>query len=218
MSDMSTGDEVCPHFLAHNKAITSVCVFAGHKGNILSKAIDPFLVTGSEDHSARIWSMVDCTCLRTLNRHIFDVTSVAVFLPLPSGENSKATNPQRGVAHRQALLSSEGEADNTPHPYIGLIDPIIVTGGMDDTIRLWQYSSGQMVDALVDTKCHITCLAYFTVPASDDAVVVGPVLAAGDGNGDIWLWTGRAPYQLISCLKGHVDEVRSLSAYAAEGT
>jgi WD40 repeat protein len=206
---------VCPHFVAHSKAITSVCVYSGHKGNILSKAIDPFLVTGSEDHSARIWSMVNCTCLRTLNRHIFDVTAVAVFLPLATRDNDP--RKQRALTQRQVLATTETAVDDAAHQYVGPVDPIIVTGGMDDTIRMWQYSTGLVVDALTDIKCHITCLAYFTIPASDDAVVSGTVLAAGDGNGTIWLWSGRCPYQQVACLKGHVDEVRSLSSYSAEG-
>jgi WD40 repeat protein len=224
LCNLATGAEVCPPFLAHNKAVTSVCVFPGHPGNILSKAIDPFIVTGSEDHSARLWSMVDCVCLRTLNRHIFDVTSVFVYVPpLPprdSTETRKSRNgPLRKSYNTGASPSAGHGSGGAPDASltVAAIDPIIITGGMDDTVRLWQYSTGEIIDVLTDAKCHITCLTYFNMPASENAKYSGPLVAAGDGNGVLWLWALRAPYELLVSLPGHADEVRSVHAFAADG-
>lgn len=215
-SSLAHGQQVCPMFLAHNKAITSVCVYAGHDGNAVSKPIDPFIVTGSEDHSARIWSMVDCTCLRTLHRHIFDVTSVSVYLPpLPPRDRAERLK-FRSTPTKNARHHSSSVPDGESQP-VAVIDPIIITGGMDDTVRLWQYSTGEVVELLTDAKCHISCLAYFNVPPSENAKYFGPLVAAGDGNGTVWVWALRAPYELLACLSGHTDEVRSVHAHAAEG-
>ena len=214
VSSILTGEEVVPAFPAHDAVITSLCTCSGARSTIHNKAVDPFLVSGSEDNTAIVWSMVDFTKLRVLEGHVFDVTSIAVHMPRPvmrgwepgrlGNPASRLVTPREGVSNRNHLQAQD-------------LDPIIITGSMDQTVRFWKYSSGEELCQRDDADSHITCVTCVTIDEDERAKHKGSIAMAGDGYGIIWVWSLTAPYNLIYSLEGHSDEVRSVYAYKVEG-
>eukprot|EP01032_Pedospumella_encystans_P018261 gene18261-20794_t len=214
ISNIFDGSELYPSFMGHAKAVTSLCVCRGATATSQHTMIVPFFVSGSEDNTAKVWSLADFTCLRTLERHIFDITSVAVFMPKIQAQAVESRRERFHHIAGNALAPLPPIAsENKPIS----LDPLIVTGGMDDTLHVWSYTSGELIESLHDADAHISSLTCIHLERTTSTKYAGPVVIAGDGNGVIWVWSLRAPFELLCTLKGHTDEVRSVYVYDAEG-
>eukprot|EP01032_Pedospumella_encystans_P017121 gene17121-19520_t len=215
VSSMEDGHEVIPPFEAHSSAVTSLAVCAGARATAFHKALDPFLVSGSEDNTAILWSLLDFTKLRVFEGHIFDVTCVSIYVPKPAPNEQTFKAMSRSLASARVTPREGAFTDGLPADT--LLDPIIMTGGMDSVVRLWQYSSNDCVEVLTAADSHITCLTCINILESDNTKHVGPVMVAGDGAGMIYIWSLVAPFKQLYTLRGHADEVRSVYAFDAEG-
>jgi WD40 repeat protein len=208
------GSQITTPIPAHKAVITSLAVFSGTRlistGRV--KGIDPFLVSGSEDNSAKVWSLVDFTCIYTLEGHAFDVTTVAVYMPAVDWDSM-----QKGVLSRPGSREGSRGGSFSMASVSGKYDPVIVTGSIDETVRLWSFATGELLKELNDAHCHITCVAAITIPQHPSNFFNGPVVLAGDGNGNIHVWSLHPPYALLKTVKAHVDEVRSVFVYDSEG-
>ncbi|HEY9628209.1 MAG TPA: hypothetical protein V6C84_12990 [Coleofasciculaceae cyanobacterium] len=143
----------------------------GHTGRIYGMAFltDDRLITGSEDHTIRLWDVATGQCLRIFEGHSRYVFSVAV--------SPVALNPS-GI-EKQALIAS---------------------GSDDQTIRLWNASTGECLSILKGQRGWIQAIAF-----SPD----GSLLASGSTDQTVKIWqvsTGDC----LRTLEGH-KEVRSVS-------
>jgi WD40 repeat protein len=229
------GKEVVPAFRAHDKAVTSLFACPGARRTLFRKSLDPFLVTASEDNTVKLWSMADFSLLRVLEGHEFDVTSVCVYMPKPPTKQwdaspaARGSNPtSRQQTPRLGSVKAGGGGEPSPSGVdaplteagfeLADCDPIVVSGGMDQTVRLWRYSSGECLKTQSDADSHITCVTCLDIEQGGGHTKhVGPVVCAGDGYGIVWVWSLALPYSLLYKLQGHTDEVRSVFAYDAEG-
>jgi WD40 repeat protein len=79
---------------------------------------------------------------------------------------------------------------------------MIASGSDDQTVRLWDTSTGaQIGDALVGHSRFVTCLVF-----SPD----GRMIASGDGDGTVRLWDESTGAQIGDALTGHSRSVNCL--------
>ena len=119
-----------------------ITTLSGHASDIISVAISPDgskIVTGSCDHTAKIWNMSDGSLVRTLSGHADVITSVAIS---PDGskvvtgsydKTAKIWNMSDGSlittlsGHKSGIISVAISPDGSK----------VVTGSSDNTARIW---------------------------------------------------------------------------------
>ena len=240
ISDFQTGEAVCPVIQAHPSPITSLCVFPG-RGPVDGLSLDdigiaPFLVSGSEDNCAKVWQLTDNSCHYVLEGlHDLDVTAVAVFLPRPAPKltrkdmmktpktwgGSPGSPLARASSARPSAAVPGGFAAFGAMSSIGAVpsnrSPLIITGSEDTSVSIWSYLTGELIETLNDSPAIITAVAVIEPQPSKPGVATEPIVAAGNVDGAIFVWSLRAPYKLLHVFTGHTDEVTMLDAFDAEG-
>ena len=109
-----------------------------HTRSVLSVAFSPdgkTIASGSGDHTIRLWDVSTGKNIRTRTGHADSVYSVAFS---PDGKNIRTITRHRGPVYSVAF-SPDG---NT-----------IATGSADDTIRLWEVSTGGHIRTLTGHTC-----------------------------------------------------------------
>jgi WD40 repeat protein len=114
--NLYTGEAVGERLLGHTDAITSVAVYSGgHFRNDNSvEPIAPFIVSASEDNDIRIWSLENRVCLAIIQDHDCDVTSLAIYCPLPGESSPSQTLPvQEEMMPSQSRIQTLLEVNST---------------------------------------------------------------------------------------------------------
>jgi WD40 repeat protein len=189
-----------------------------HKRSIFSTAVFPtsaafspdgkFIVTGSEDRTARIWDASTGQPLRTLEGHESDITSAAFspdgrFIVTGSGDNTAriwdATTgePLRTLqGHEEAVLYAAFSPDGK----------FIVTGSVDSTAWIWDATTGQTLHTLQGHERLVTSAAF-----SPDGKWI--VTGSHDNTARIW---DASTGQPLRTLQGHESGVTS-AAFSPDG-
>ena len=191
-------------------------IFAGHTGAVRSVAFSPDgtrVLTGSSDHTARLWESSTGRLLSILEGHMGDVNS-AVFSP-------DGTRVLTGSNDHTARLweSSTGRLLSTLKGHTNWVRSVafspdgtrVLTGSDDHTARLWESSTGRLLSILEGHKDPVSSVAISPAISPD-----GTRVLTGDWDGTARLWessTGRR----LSTLKGHTNWVRSV-AFSPDGT
>jgi WD40 repeat protein/transcriptional regulator with XRE-family HTH domain len=105
--------------------------FRGHQGAVTSICFSPDqqrLISGSFDQTIKIWDIPTGECLKTLRGHVGGILSL---LSLP------------------ACLLRKTELQPTAPASIGDRDTLIISSGMDGTIKLWHLETGSCIRSLI---------------------------------------------------------------------
>ncbi|NEO89455.1 MAG: protein kinase [Moorea sp. SIO3G5] len=177
----------------------------GHSNSVRSIAVSPdsnYLVSGSNDHTVKIWNLPKGELVRTLNGHDGNVYSVAI---TPDGENIasggddntiKIWNLKRGQLKKN-LTGHQGFISSVA---ISSDGKTLVSGSYDQTIKVWNLHTGKLKQTLTGETNWVS-----SVVISPD----GKTLVSGNGGNTIRIWdldTGN----LKKTLTGHKDSVVSL--------
>jgi WD40 repeat protein len=219
--NLFTGDQVGPILEGHTGVVTCLYVYSGCRpqylpGKTSREAILPFLMTGSEDNTMKLWSIAEGRCLFTCVGHAFDVTAVCAYVAEPYKHRGRQSHGDTAILAQgqSARLSADGSLTNRSVLSRAHIDelgpPVLLTGSLDNTVRLWSHSTGELIAELRDSPASVTSLATLDLP-------FGPVVAGGGGNGAVRIWSLQEPYLLLHTLVGHTDEVQAVQMYNAEG-
>ncbi|NJP08684.1 MAG: WD40 repeat domain-containing protein [Leptolyngbyaceae cyanobacterium RU_5_1] len=171
----SGGDD---HLLKIWDAQTGECLktLAGHTSNVRSLAFSADgqqLVSASEDRTLKLWDVASGACLKTLQGHTGHVRSVA-FAP-----------------------AIDFSRDSDGQPATRAAGELIVSGGADQTVKLWHSRTGQCLKTLRGYTSSILSVAF-----SPD----GQTLASSSADHTVKLWDVTT-HQYLRTLQGHTNQV-----------
>ncbi|MBF0631026.1 MAG: pentapeptide repeat-containing protein [Magnetococcales bacterium] len=189
----------------------SPCLQSGHGDGIRAVAFSPdgnTLLSGSNDHTLKLWDPHSRQCIQTLKGHEGSVRAVA-FSPdgntILSGSldhTLKLWDPHSGQCI-QTLKGHEGSVNAIAFSPDG---NTLLSESHDHTLKLWDTRSGQCIQTFKGHKKSVHAVAF-----SPD----GKSLLSGSNDHTLKLWDPRSG-QCIQTFKGHKNSVRAV-AFSPDG-
>lgn len=181
--------------------------FECHGSHVITcMEIDPagrFIITGSDDGTARMWNARDGTEVRTFAGHLGGVWALKVDWK----RGLLVTGSTDRTLIIWSLWSGERKLDLLGHTStvrcVELADGgrIVVSGSRDGSLRIWDISSGACLHVLLGHAASVRCLGLFR----DDCVISGSY----DNTCRIWnIRTGAC----LATLTGHTNKVYAVTA------
>lgn len=178
----------------------------GHTGIVTVLSITPDgkrCVSGSEDHTIRVWEIGSGQCLRILEGHAKGITSLSI---TPDSERC-VSGDGNGVLRiwdiksGQFLRTMEGHTKGITSSSISDDGKRCVSGSWDKTLRVWDLESGQCLSTLEGHTEGITSLSI------DPG---GKRCVSGDYDCTLRVWDLESG-QCLRILEGHAGVVFHLS-------
>jgi WD40 repeat protein len=185
---------------------TGPILLEGHKQGVNSVAFSPDstqIISGSDDHTIRVWDAVSGAHLHTMNGHKSRVSSVA-FSPdgsqIISGSGDHTVRVWDAVSGKH-MHTINGHTSRVSSVAFSPDGSQIVSGSGDHTVRVWDAVSGKRKHTLSAHTGSITSVAF-----SPD----GSHIISGSHDCNIRIWnaiSGEHKY----VLAGHTDSIRSVA-------
>ena len=164
-----------------------------HTKGVFAVAISPdnkILASGSWDETIKLWQIDTGALLNTLNGHTGSVRSLAITpegQTLVSGSFDKTIklwNLETGalintLSKDIGAVSALAQQGAVAHIALSPNAEIIVSGGDDGVIQLWQLETGEPISVLTG---NLSCICSLTISPDNQ------ILAAGSINGAITFW------------------------------
>jgi WD40 repeat protein len=164
----------------------------GHTDAVHSVAFSPdgqFLASGSYDHQVRLWRVDNC------------LDQIEGSAP---GDVNGCGNLLRVLEHDWAVEAVAFGPDGM----------ILASGGWEETIRLWEVGTGNLLLTLEEHGGSVRSLAFRPKQPGDDTNRT--ILAAGLSDGSVWLWDVDDGGTTLETLTGHYGHVNSV-AFSPDG-
>jgi WD40 repeat protein len=180
--------------------------FKGHTKYVSSVAISPdgqTLVSGSDDHTIKLWNLPTGQVAHTLTNHTEAVFSIAIS---PDGQTLVSASSDHTIkiwalSSGKELRTLTGHIEAVSSVAISPDGLILVSASWDRTIKVWELSTGEELRTLIDHTKYISNVAI-----SPDGLTL--VSASWDRTIKIWkLSTGRE----LRTLTGHTSYVTSIA-------
>ena len=186
--------------------------YIGHTGRVTSVAFSPDgkrIVSGSRDHTVKVWDVQTGKELLTLKGHNWDVFSVAFS---PDGKRIAEGSLDHTVkvwdAHTgQQLLSLTGHIDIVFSVAFSPDSKRLASGSKDGTVKVWDAHTGREQLTLKGHTGFVTSVAF-----SPD----GKRIALGTSDQTVQVWDAQTGREALT-LKGHTRYVSSV-AFSPDGT
>ncbi|KAI0262881.1 WD40-repeat-containing domain protein [Gloeopeniophorella convolvens] len=163
------------------------------------------LFSASDDGSVRLWDLALRTCVRQFAGHVGQVQSLRL-LALDVAHGGNAEQPPREHPGFAAILraaadaagegAAVGHGEEQPQPQPR---PLLVSGSLDNTIKLWDVDTGKVVRTLFGHIEGVWAVACDTMR-----------LVSGSHDRTIKVWS-RDDGRCVSTLVGHTGAVTCLA-------
>ena len=190
------------------KTLTTIQTLSGHSHAVKSLAFHPhgLLASGSWDKTIKIWDINTGLELHTLTGHKLQVNAVA-FSPqrelLASASHDKTVriwqlhNGKYNLlttllGHTWAVLAVAFSPTN---------QNLLATGSGDNTIKLWDVNTGELISTLSGHSWSVVAVAFSTD---------GEKLISGSWDKTVKIWQISTKSEITS-LVGHTDSVSSVA-------
>jgi len=160
--------------------------------------VDGHLISGSWDHTIKIWDLNSRKCIRTLEGHTDHVTSLAwVHGNFVSGSDDKTI---------KIWDLNSGKCLRTLHGHTDAVNSVISADGVlisssNSTIKIWDLNSGECIGTLEGTTS-----THYALP---NLLWANGMLFSGSEDTTIKIWD-LTLRQCTRTLKGHSGRVTSL--------
>ena len=201
------------------ETLAEICTLLGHSHAVKSVAFSPdgqILASGSWDKTIKLWDVNTGTEICTMTGHQLQVNSVAFS---PQGQLLASASYDRTIRLWQipALESSHKEFQNRPcYSLLGTLSghawavltvafspdgKILATGSDDNTIKLWEVNTGQLICTLVGHSWSVVAVAF---------TADGETLLSASCDKTVKLWRVSTAEEIVT-LSGHVDSVSAVA-------
>ncbi|MEH2236434.1 serine/threonine-protein kinase [Nostoc sp.] len=201
------------------ETLEEICTLLGHSHIVKSVAFSPdgqILASGSWDKTIKLWDVNTGTEICTITGHQLQVNSVAFS---PQGQLLASASYDRTIRLWQipALESFQREFKNRPcysllstlsgHAWAVLTvafspdGKILATGSDDNTIKLWEVNTGQLICTLVGHSWSVVAVAF---------TADGETLLSASCDKTVKLWRVSTAEEIVT-LSGHVDSVSAVA-------
>ena len=184
--------------------------YRGHSDSVESVALSPdakFVLTGSDDETARLWDLATGKELIQFMGHTSQVKSVAFssdgqyVLTAGDDETARVWDATTGKELLQFV-----HTDNVKSAVFSPDDNFVLTGSSDSIARLWDAATGQEVSQFIGHEDNVNSVAF----SSDNKYVL-----TGSDDQTARLWDA-ATGQEVNQFVGHTREVLSV-AFSPDG-
>ena len=201
------------------ETLAEICTLLGHSHAVKSVAFSPdgqILASGSWDKTIKLWDVNTGTEICTMTGHQLQVNSVAFS---PQGQLLASASYDRTIRLWQipTLESSHKEFQNRPcYSLLGTLSghawavltvafspdgKILATGSDDNTIKLWEVNTGQLICTLVGHSWSVVAVAF---------TADGETLLSASCDKTVKLWRVSTAEEIVT-LSGHVDSVSAVA-------
>ncbi len=205
--NVNTFQEICTLF-GHSHAVKSVTFSSDGK----------LLASGSWDKTVKLWDVKTSQEICTLSGHQLQVSAVALSQIPPSGGILASASFDRTIRLWEVDQAFEcvGELKNlrnynfssilSGHTWAVLTvafspdGKILASGSDDNTIKLWEVNTGQLICTLVGHSWSVVAVTFSTD---------GEMLISGSRDKTVKLWSVSTKKE-IATLSGHVDSVSAV--------
>jgi len=201
------------------ETLEEICTLSGHSHTVKSVAFSPngqILASGSWDKTIKLWDVNTGTEICTMTGHQLQVNSVAFS---PQGEILASASYDRTIRLWQIPIFADLHKKFKNRPCYSLLSTfsghawavltvafspdsqILATGSDDNTIKLWEVNTGQLIYTLVSHSWSVVAVAF---------TADGETLLSASCDKTVKLWRVSTAEEIVT-LSGHVDSVSTVA-------
>ncbi|MEH2139297.1 serine/threonine-protein kinase [Nostoc sp.] len=201
------------------ETLKEICTLVGHSHAVKSIAFSPdgqILASGSWDKTIKLWDVNTGREIYTIAGHQLQVNSVAFS---PQGQILASASYDRTIRLWQLRAFGEFEEKFENRPCYSLLSTlsghawavltvafspdgkILATGSDDNTIKLWEVNTGQLICTLVGHSWSVVAVAF---------TADGETLLSASCDKTVKLWRVSTAEEIVT-LSGHVDSVSAVA-------